>query len=327
MDYTTNLSVNLYKEKFSYEDVQKILRIVSAVSKSYEIKPRKKNNVNFDQTENQAIVKTFGGAKRLQGFSDKTIKAYTRELKLFSKFVSKPIVNITAQDISLYLDEMMARNCKNSTVETARACISSFCTWMYETDLVSKDPSLPVKPIKIKDEIRLPFSAVELERLRNSCTSEKTRAIVELLLSSGIRINEMSSLDIADVDFNSKTLHIRQGKGGKDRIVLFGSLAELYLKRYLATRKDSNQALFINNHYERLSSHGAEYLVRELGKTAGITKTHPHRFRRTFATTLSKRGMPIYKISKLLGHSDVSVTMRYIYMSDQDIANSYEKCS
>ena len=184
-----------------------------------------------------------------------------------------------------------------------------------------------IAPIKYPDKVRLPFSTVEIDNLRHACRTTKERAIVEMLLATGVRVSELTGLLVNDVDLNSMSVHVTRGKGNKERTTYMNDLAKTHLQTYLAHRDNESQHLFLNNQKKPLSAGGVRHILKELGKRAGVSNVHPHRFRRTFATGLANRGMEIQEIKKLLGHSDINTTLEYVYTSDAKAHASYLKYS
>jgi site-specific recombinase XerD len=196
---------------------------------------------------------------------------------------------------------------------------------MQREEYISVNPAAKIKPIQYTDEVKQPFSNVDLDRLRGACRTPKERAIIEILLSSGVRVSEMCALNIDDVNIHDKTVYVRHGKGDKARMTYIDDLTVMHLRHYLSIRKDDCEALLLSCRKTRLSCGGAEHIVKEIGRRAGIEKVHPHRFRRTLATTLAKRGMAIQDIQKILGHSDIDTTMVYVSVSDQKARMEYQK--
>lgn len=145
-------------------------------------------------------------------------------------------------------------------------------------------------------------------------------AIVEFLYSSGVRVSELCALDIADIDFENRETLV-YCKGSKERVVYFDAKTKLHLQRYLNLRIDTNQALFIKRKYpfERLDKSGVEFIVKELGNIAGVEDVHPHRFRRTFATNLLDKGVPIEQVKVLLGHSRIDTTLIYANINQKSV--------
>ena len=149
-----------------------------------------------------------------------------------------------------------------------------------------------------------------LELMRDNCTSARDLAIIDLLASSGMRVGEMVMLNREDIDFNERECVVI-GKGNKERLVYFDARTKIHLQNYLNERTDVNPALFVSLKapYERLMIGGVEIRLRELGKRLSLPKVHPHKFRRTLATSAIDKGMPIEQVQQLLGHQKIDTTM------------------
>jgi site-specific recombinase XerD len=181
-----------------------------------------------------------------------------------------------------------------------------------------------ISPIKVDKTIKEAFTAVEMEQLRRAADNERDLAIVELLYATGMRVSEMEALNRSDIDFINKVVKV-YGKGGKERHVYINSTAAYYLEMYLKTRKDSEFALFVGSRspYKRLEVSAIQRMLRELGKKAGVEKVHPHRFRRTLATNLLRKGMTIEEVSQILGHEKLDTTMIYCNINQDAVKNEY----
>lgn len=172
---------------------------------------------------------------------------------------------------------------------------------------------------------KLPFSTIEIDAIRTACKNKKERAIVEFLLASGVRVSELCSIRINDINFDTLSVIVREGKGAKQRKVYINDLASKHLVDYLTTRNVNGDYLFYNKKKEPLKPGGVRHLLKAIEERAGISNVHPHRFRRTFATGMSNRGMDIQEIGKLLGHSNLDTTLTYVYTSEEKIRTSYLK--
>ena len=155
---------------------------------------------------------------------------------------------------------------------------------------------------------------------------DRDKAIVCLLLSTGCRISELCALNRGDVDFQNKQCAVL-GKGNKERTVYLDSVASMILKRYLKSRTDFSQALFVGKGTERLTPGGVRFMMKTLEEDSGVENVHPHRFRRTLATNLLNRGMPIQEVAKILGHEKLDTTMMYAFVDEQNVKASYCKYS
>jgi len=203
--------------------------------------------------------------------------------------------------------------------------ISSFFTWLLDEELIQKNPCHTIKPIRYEDKVRLPFSSVEIDAMRSACKNAKERAIIEVLLSSGVRVSELCSIKLDDVDFEHMSIKVREGKGSKQRTVYFNEVAKKHLLEYLNGRNTNGEYVFYNKKRQPLNPGGVRHILKTIEERSGTTNVHPHRFRRTFATGLANRGMDVQEIARLLGHANINTTMEYVYTSDEKIQNSYRR--
>ena len=138
-------------------------------------------------------------------------------------------------------------------------------------------------------------------------------------------MSELCSIRIGDVNFDTLSIIVREGKGSKQRTVYINELASKHLVEYLTDRNVSGDYLFYNKKREKLNPGGVRHILKTIEQRAGISNVHPHRFRRTFATGLANRGMDIQEIGKLLGHANLNTTLTYVYSSEEKIRSSYLK--
>ena len=183
--------------------------------------------------------------------------------------------------------------------------------------------------LKLEKVIKKPFSAEELEALRVNCNSLRDRALVEFLYSTGVRVSELASLNVGDIEMGRQEL-IVYGKGSKERKTYLTDSAKFYLRRYLQTREQeglADQSLFVtlDSPHDRLTVAGVQYMLRQLGKRAGVKNVHPHRFRRTIATDLLARGMKIEEVKEFLGHEKLDTTMIYCTIKEENVQTSHRK--
>lgn len=274
---------------------------------------------------NESLLNVYSGCLLVSGKSEKTIAQYRRTVEKFSEFINKTFLNVGVYDIRLFLANEKQRGVSNRTLENTRANLSAFFQWLQREEHITKNPCMNVEPIKYTDKVRLPFSTVEIDALRFACKTSKERAIVELLLSAGVRVSELSGLLVSDVNFANMSIHVRKGKGAKERTVYMNDLTRTHLQTYLMERGTLDKSLFVNKKKEPLNPGGVQFILKTIGERAKVDNVHPHRFRRTFATGLASRGMDIQEIQKLLGHSNINTTLEYVYTSDEKAHASYLK--
>ena len=134
------------------------------------------------------------------------------------------------------------------------------------------------------------------------------------------------NLNISDVDFEARECVVF-GKGGKERRVYFDAKSKLHLQKYIESRTDENEALFVSLDapHNRLKISGVEIRIRMLGRSVNLSKIHPHKFRRTMATRAIDKGMPIEQVQKILGHSQIDTTMQYAMVNQSNVKSSHKK--
>ena len=274
----------------------------------------------------QNYLQEFLDVKALEGCSKATIENYKFNLNKFLLGVGKDPTEIATQDIRKYLaDYKRERGVSNTTLDNMRRVFQSFFAWMHREGYIIKDPCASVNKIRADKKIKNPYSDEEMELMREAAKNLREKAIIEVLYSTGMRIGELEKLNKDDIDFvNGKAIVF--GKGAKEREVYFNVKAQLALKKYLENRNDTNEALFVGlqSPYNRLKVSTYEKILRELGGRCGV-HCHPHRFRRTCATILLNKGMPIQEVSKVLGHAKLETTLIYCEISQQSVAANHKK--
>lgn len=325
MDYIREIETAL-AQVFDPEQIPIISNIVIKALDGYEITERC-TEIEVQDDINERLIKRYAACMSIDGKSKGTIKLYLATIKKLSDVLRKPFPEMGAYDIRYFLALEKDRGISNRTLENTRAFISAFFQWMLNDDIIPKNPLNSIKPIKYPDVIRKPFSDIELDAIRGACNTVKKRTVIELLISTGLRVSELTNLRIEDINTIDLSVKVRQGKGGKDRITYMTTVCMKYIQKYLSKRTDNEPWLILNNRGEKYSVDGIQWMLTELGKAAMVEDVHPHRFRRTFATGLARRGMEVQEVQKLLGHRDISTTMIYVSVDDTSIKSSYQKYS
>lgn len=277
---------------------------------------------------NEFLLNSFLRSKELEGRTAKTIAFYKTAIELvFFRSPAIPIATCTTSDIR---DRFSKLTCGPVGLDGYRRALSSFFRFLFEEELIDKNPMARIHRIKQPKIIKQPFSRAEIGTMREKF-SLKSRAIIELLISSGIRISECVQLNFSDLDFEKLTF-IVFGKGQKERRCFFSRKAANLLLEYKSARealgKFSN-VLFLPDHvyknrpFERLTISGIEGRLKKEGAKNGIKGVYPHRFRRTFATWALSAGVPVDQIRILLGHENIQTTLRYALTEQEQVLNSY----
>lgn len=293
---------------------------------NYEIQERCTDVALADDSADR-MLKKFLATKRIEGIAESTLLRYAEENKKLIRFLAKPLYEVSTYDIRFYLSyrrENSGKKLGNRTLDGMRRCYSSFFSWLSAEGLIGRNPCAAIKQIKYRKEVKKPYSAAEMEKLRRACANKRDLALLDFLYCTGCRVSEVARLNIDDIDFENMECTVL-GKGNKERTVYLSEVAAMNLGEYLASREDGNEALFTGKGTERLGKNGIEVLLKRLGKKAGVINVHPHRYRRTLATNLLDRGMNIQDVAVILGHADLKTTQVYCYISQKNVKNAYSK--
>lgn len=314
-----------------------------------EITSRHTKVFSVQEDRNEYLLKKFLLVKQVKGCTEKTLKSYERSIKATLKQIGKTVDDITADDIRCYIAFRLRKNkVLKVTVAGEIAIFSSFFTWLYLEEIIKRNPMSKVDKIKTEKIKKRAFTELEIEKLRLATENAREQTIVEMLLSTGCRVTELTEILLADIE-GSKILV--RGKGAKERYVYLNAKAQLALEQYLNERKDNNPFLFpkgkMLSEWDRkgltkedmkswwkdrekikdghIDKGSIEKVVVRIAKRAGIDKANPHKFRRTCATMALKRGMPLLQVSKMLGHESTETTQIYLDLSEDDLAQAHKK--
>jgi len=326
-DYRTEL-INDVQSKiydmFPTEQTDIFIDALTNVLNEYSVAKSSTEVATYDDG-NARLLKKYSACLIVDGKSEKTVLAYSYTIRKLAELLQKPYQDTDTFDIRYFLALEKQRGISDRTLENMRANLSAFFQWMTLEEIIPKNPCMRIAPIKYADKVRFPFSSVEIDALRSACKNLKERALIEFLLSSGVRVSELSDMKVTDIDMDTLSVHVVCGKGAKGRKTYIDELCKSHLQKYLLAREETHDILFCNRLHEKMKPGGIRFILKSIGKRAGVEDVHPHRFRRTFATNLSKRGMDIQEIRKLLGHSNINTTLEYIYTDDSKVHASYRQ--
>lgn len=313
-----------YLDNAQLEQLQFVLQ-QSLIGK--EVIVSEPEDIIYQQEENNRLTELFIAAKRVEGCSEKSLKYYSDTIFAMLAQVNKDIKHIVTDDLRLYLTDYQAkRNSSKVTIDNIRRILSSFFSWLEDEDYILKSPVRRIHKVRTTASIKEIYSDEELEIMRDSCEDIRDLAIIDMLASTGMRVGEMVLLNREDINFGEREC-IVLGKGDKERPVYFDARTKLHLQSYLDSRIDDNPALFVSLKapYSRLLIGGIEVRIRELGAKLGVKKPHPHKFRRTLATTAIDKGMPIEQVQQLLGHKRIDTTLMYAQVKQSNVKIAHRK--
>ncbi|MGE5893950.1 MAG: site-specific tyrosine recombinase/integron integrase [bacterium] len=272
--------------------------------------------------------------KTEKGVSLHTLRAYRKDLSIFIGSLSADdVTSVDMHDIRGFVASQISRGLQKTTVSRRLAAVKSFFAFLNREGIMEKNPARLVPSPKLPKKQPVFLSVDDAFGLVEKPDGEgfiplRDRAILELFYSSGIRIHELSSLDVHDLDSAEGLVKVK-GKGKKERIVPVGSTALDAIKRYLAERalmkKRDEQALFLNARGERLTDRSIRRMVVAYARAFGIRgKIGPHTLRHTFATHLLQEGADLRVIQELLGHASLSTTQKYTHLDIRHLIDVYD---
>jgi len=258
------------------------------------------------------ILKRLETELKLRGFSKETIKTYLMHNKLFLNQIKKPIEQIKEQDIKDYLAELISnKELKPRTISLKISALKFFCKEVLKKDIVNlKTPKIPKSIPKV-------LSKEDILKLLSNAKNLKSKLIIQLLYSSGLRVSEVVALKLEDLDLEKKEGWVRKGKGSKDRFFILSNKIIPLIKKHISTLAKDETYLFPgkNNH---LTTRDIQKIIQNLAKKSKLKAT-PHTLRHSFATHLLDKGTDIRLIQELLGHSDLSTTQIYTHVSKEQL--------
>lgn len=285
------------------------------------------STLHSNDEEKINYVDMFLAAKKIEGRSEKSLKYYQTTIEKMVEKIGKTIKHITTDDLRCYLsDYQQENNSSKVTIDNIRRILSSFFGWLEDEDYILKSPVRRIHKVKIGKTIKETYTDEQLELMRDSCEEPRDLAMIDLLASTGMRVGEMVLLNKEDINFEERECVVF-GKGDKERVVYFDARTKMHLQNYLHLRTDTNNALFVSLSapHKRLEIGGVEVRLRKIGRTLGIEKVHPHKFRRTLATMAIDKGMPIEQLQHLLGHQRIDTTLQYAMVKQSNVKIAHRK--
>lgn len=261
-----------------------------------------------------------------------TLKSYFNDLKDFDMFFKGQVINNNYDDLKKYIATLQDKNSR--TISHYITVINSYYSFLVNENIIKENPCNNLSSPKVAKKLPNYLTEDEIDRLLDirllTPFDYRNKAMMELLYATGLRITELCSLKITDVDINNCFIRV-MGKGKKERIVPVTDLALNYLALYvteyrnLILKNKISDYLFISNSLTNISRQGFFKILKKECKRAGIEKNvSPHVLRHSFATHLLKNGADLRIIQELLGHEDISTTQIYAHLVNEKIKNDYK---
>ena len=275
-----------------------------------------------------------------RGLAQNTLESYGRDLRQFQSYLQDSKIDfmkdLNRGTILTYLSNLQTRGKAVSTISRNLAAIKSFYQYLVRERYLEKDPAAHLESPKLEKKLPKVLSVHEVEELLKQPSSTlpaglRDKAMLELLYATGIRVSELISLNISDVNLDMGYIKC-YGKGSKERIVPLGSIAAKCVQEYLGkgrtklVRTYEEAALFINHHGNRLTRQGFWKIIKKYAQEARIVKDiTPHTLRHSFATHLLENGADLRSVQEMLGHADISTTQIYTHVTRNHLKEVYDK--
>jgi tyrosine recombinase XerC len=278
-----------------------------------------------------------------KGYSQHTVSGYRHDLLEFASSLGrdKEVAAIRAEAVRSYIVSLHRHN-SAATVGRKLSALRTFIRFLLRQKIIDGDPLAGIAGPKVGRSIPVFLTVDETFLLLDTPAAQDTfmsrdRAMLEMLYSTGMRVSELVSRDIGDLDFTEEVLTVR-GKGNKERLVPVGRPAIEAVRAWLPQREQllaeragrgnavDKSPLFLNGRGSRLTSRSVERMVRACGERAGISQiVTPHALRHSFATHLLEMGADLRSVQELLGHASLSTTQRYTHLTLDHLSDVYDK--
>lgn len=298
-------------------------------------------DVDHSLTPNElgSLLKNYLLACKVEGKSPLTVDHYYRRIQTFVQFtrahhLSQYINDLSRGHIRLFLLSLQERSLNPSTVNAYYRTLKTFFNWMVDEGISRKSPMDNIKPPRVPSTKPKPFSHNDIKKLLLLCSGDRflqgrNRAMVLLFLDTGLRLSELASIQLKDMDFDHETIKV-MGKGAKERKVRMGKTVQKALLRYLLMRTDNHICLWVTEERKPLTRDGVQVTIKKLCHRAVITdaKPGPHTFRHTAAINYLRNGGGEFTLQNMLGHATLQMTRRYVSsLGEQDMIQAHRKAS
>lgn len=275
-----------------------------------------------------------------RGLAQNTLESYGRDLRQFQSYLQTSQMDILKDSnrstILTYLNSLHNKGRAVSTISRNLAAIKSFYQYLVREKYLEKDPAANLESPKLEKKLPKILTVQEVEELLKQPDTIlpaglRDKAMLELLYATGIRVSELISLNISDINLDMGYIKCF-GKGSKERIVPLGSIAARCVQDYVGrgrnklVRTYEESALFVNHHGNRLTRQGFWKIIKKYAHEARIVKEiTPHTLRHSFATHLLENGADLRSVQEMLGHADISTTQIYTHVTKNRLKEVYDK--
>lgn len=314
----------LYGDVF---DQAKVRQAVEEVLYDYDIKTKETSLAVLDNMPNRILL--YLATRKTEGLASKTLEGYGRTLGRFADYMRMNVEDITTMDIRMYLANRSKEDIKSTTLANDTDILRGFFNWLEDEEYIDKSPMKKIKSPKVEKRLREALTKEEFEVLRTGAKTLRQKALLELLYSTGCRLEEVEKMKKQDIDWQRLQIRVI-GKGNKERTVYINATCQVHLRKYLMSRLDDCDAVFVTQRkpIKFMGRRAIQREVKKIMKQSGLQKNvYPHLIRHTMATHLLNSGMNLNTLQRILGHDEPSTTLVYAELDNVTIENEYRKFS
>lgn len=286
-----------------------------------------------------SLLKLYLYSCQVEGKAPGTLDGYSRRVRSFIDFLQNNHLSLDASKlqpnhVKLFFYSLYERKLEPSTINVHYRALKTFLLWLKAEGYVAVNLMERQKPPSIPRKVVKPFSMADIKNMLTICSGNnfldiRNRAIILLLLDTGLRLSELAGIQMADINLNKETIRV-MGKGARERYVRVGREGQKALYKYLLQRRDSYPCLWITEERKPLAKGSIQSFIKRICKEAGVKgcRPGPHTFRHTFATRALMNGAGEFEVQSLLGHSTLVMTRRYTSsLSSEHAVEAHRKFS
>jgi integrase/recombinase XerD len=288
--------------------------------------------------DNHDLIEQFIISRRVEkGLSGNTLQSYKSDLKMLCQALDKKekgLLTTDRDDLIYVLAHLKDKGCSDASIARFVSSVRGFFKFAMTEGLIKQDPTANIESRKAWQALPRFLNQRDVNKLLdqpdpNNDLGFRDRTMLEVLYAAGIRVSELVTLKISDVDLESGILNCL-GKGSKQRRVPIGQSAVYYLRNYFAIRQrllegKRSDILFIEPGSKPITRQKFWKIIKQYGEAAGIGHVTPHMLRHSFATTLIENGADLRSVQMMLGHSDISTTQIYTHVTSERLKSTYNQ--
>ncbi len=269
-------------------------------------------------------------------YSAHTLNAYKRDLQVFIASLHKACLThwreVRTQHVRTHIARLHSRGLQGRTLQRHLSSIRTLFSFLCRHQCADSNPAIGVPAPKGRKRLPQTLGTDQLSQLLNRHSDEplilRDLAMMELLYGCGLRLSELTAMNISDIDWQQRLIHV-DGKGGKQRRLPFGDKAEIAVRRWLQCResfiKQQTDALWLSQHGRRISNASVQSRLKKLALQQGLdTRVYPHMLRHSFASHILESSGDLRAVQELLGHANLSTTQIYTHLDFQHLASVYD---